>query len=194
MINKSRVEAFSDGVLAIAATIMALELAIPGGVAWDDFASLWPVIMAFVISFFQLYINFYHHNKLFSKIKCVGRHVFILNGLWLLFACLVPFTVRYLGENLDATLPMLIYLANLFLWAISFLILDYAILHENPGVEKDDSTDVISRVVYYVGLLVAGVIAIFLPRISLMLIFIVVASEVVITFFRATKSTDRSCK
>lgn len=81
MINKSRVEAFSDGVLAIVATIMVLELVIPGGVTWSDFSSLWPILLAIVISFFQIYISLYHHNKLFGKIKCVGRHVFILNGL-----------------------------------------------------------------------------------------------------------------
>lgn len=115
MIKKSRVEAFSDGVLAIVATIMVLELVIPGGVAWNDFASQWPILLAFVISFGQIYINLYHHNKLFGKINCVGRHVYVLNGLWLLFGCFVPFTVRYLGENPDATLPMLIYLGNLFL-------------------------------------------------------------------------------
>lgn len=194
MINKSRVEAFSDGVLAIVATIMVLELVIPGGVSWSDFSSLWPILLAIVISFFQIYISLYHHNKLFGKIKCVGRHVFILNGLWVLFACFVPFTVHYLGENPNDTLPMLIYLANLFLWALSFQILDITVHHENPKLEKDDSNDVISRIIYYIGLVIAGVVAIFIPKISLFIILVVVASEVIITFFKATKTHDKSCQ
>ncbi|MDO5426348.1 MAG: TMEM175 family protein [Coriobacteriia bacterium] len=194
MIKKSRVEAFSDGVLAIVATIMVLELVLPGGVAWGDFAAQWPVLLAFVISFFQIYINLYNHNKLFGKIECVGRHVYLLNGLWLLFACFVPFTVHYLGHNPDATLPMLIYLVNLLLWAISFQILDITILHENPKASKDESTTTITRVIYYVGLFIAGITAIFIPRISLFIILIVVAGEIITTFFKATKTSDKSCK
>lgn len=193
MIKKSRVEAFSDGVLAIVATIMVLELVVPGGVNWSDFASLWPVLLAFVISFFQIYITLYNHNKVFSKIDCVGRHVYILNGFWLLFACFVPFTLRYLGENPDATLPMLIYLANLLLWAISFQVLDITILHENPEVEKDETTDVILRVVYYIGIVLAGVIAIFIPRVSLFIVLIVVAVSATVMFAKATKTHDKSC-
>ena len=194
MINKSRVEAFTDGVLAIVATIMVLELVIPGGITWYDFASQWPVLLAFVISFFQIYITLYNHNRLFGKIKCVGRHIYIANGFWLLFACFVPFTVRYLGENPNATLPMLIYLGNLFLWAISFHVLDLVLHHENPKVPKDESTDVVVRVVYYVSLVIAGVFAIFIPKVSLFVILIVVATEVILTFFKATKSKDKSCE
>lgn len=193
MIKKSRVEAFSDGVLAIVATIMVLELVVPGGVNWMDFVALWPVLLAFVISFFQIYITLYNHNKVFSKVNCVGRHVYILNGFWLLFACFVPFTLRYLGENLDATLPMLIYLGNLLLWAVSFQILDITILHENPGVEKDETTDVVLRIVYYAGIVLAAIIAIFIPRFSLFIVFIVVAVSAFVMFVKATKSHDKDC-
>lgn len=193
MINKGRVEAFSDGVLAIVATIMVLELVVPGGVEWSDFSYQWPLFLAFVVSFFQIYINIYNHNKLFGKIKCVGRHVYILNGLWLLFACLVPFTVNYIGQFPHFTLPMIVYLVNLLLWAISFQILDITIIHENPHITKDDSAEVLSRIIYYIGIVCAGVVAIFLPAISLFVILIVVLSEIIITFLKASKSPSKSC-
>ena len=80
MISKNRVEAFSDGVLAIVATILVLELVVPKGVELGDLASQWPVFLAFFVSFFQIYITWYNHNKLFAKIECVGKHVFLLNG------------------------------------------------------------------------------------------------------------------
>lgn len=195
MIKKSRVEAFSDGVLAIVATIMVLELALPDGLLWSDFFAQWPVYLAFIISFFQIYISLYSHNKLFAKIKCVGRHVYILNGFWLLFACFVPFTVRFLGENTNSSVAMIVYLSNLFLWAVSFQVLDLTVLHENPGVPKDETTEVVLRVVYYIGLITAGIIALFFPRISLFIILVIVAVSAAVMFGKSSKSSiDEECK
>lgn len=89
---------------------------------------------------------------------------------------------------------MLIYLVNLLLWAISFQILDITILHENPSASKDESTTIVTRIIYYVGIIIAGITAIFIPRISLFIILIVVAGEIITTFFKATKNHDEACK
>ena len=150
MINKSRVEAFSDGVLAIVATILVLELVLPTGPSITDFAVQWPVLLAFVVSFFQIYLTWYNHNRLFAKLKCINKHVFILNGFWLLFACLVPFTVSYLGTYPNTMIPTLVYLVNLFLWALSFHILDHVAIKESANCPKDTKTDVFMRIFYYV--------------------------------------------
>jgi len=106
-----RIEAFSDGVIAIIVTIMVLELKAPERPGLGELWHLWPVFLAYVLSFAYVGIYWVNHHRLFSHARVVTNALVWLN-LGLLFALsLIPFTAAYLGEqhfNRDGTILYLI--------------------------------------------------------------------------------------
>jgi uncharacterized membrane protein len=126
--TKGRLEAFSDGVLAIVITIMVLELKVPHG---DDLAALRPLVPSFltyVLSF--VYLGIYwnnHHHMLHATIRINGRILWA--NLHLLFwLSLIPFTTGWMGENHFAPLPTAVYGAVLLAAAIAYFLLQSAII------------------------------------------------------------------
>ncbi len=127
--HKGRLEAFSDGVLAIIITIMVLELHAPHGAATlGDLKPLAPVLLSYVLSF--LYIGIYwnnHHHMLQATGRVNGRILWA--NLHLLFwLSLVPFTTSWMGGNRFAPTPTALYGFVLFMAAIAYWILQQAIL------------------------------------------------------------------
>lgn len=126
--GKNRLEAFSDGVIAIIITIMVLELNVPHG---DDFAALAPLIpvfLSYVLSF--IYVGIYwnnHHHMLHTCHKITGSILWA--NLHLLFwLSLFPFATAWMGENHAAALPSAAYGIVLFMAAIAYLILQQVII------------------------------------------------------------------
>lgn len=126
--TKGRLEAFSDGVLAIIITIMVLELKIPHGTGWPALRPLIPSLLTYVLSFVFLGIYWSnHHHLLFAADRVDGRILWA--NLHLLFwLSLIPFATGWMGENRSAPLPTAVYGAVLFLCAIAFQILEAAII------------------------------------------------------------------
>ena len=118
-----RVEAFSDGVIAIIVTIMVLELHPPVSEGWDKLWSLWPVFLAYALSYAYVAIYWVNHHRLFSHATRVTNGL-LWSNIWLLFSLsLVPFSTAYLGEhhfNRDATL---VYLATMLFPSIAYVAL-----------------------------------------------------------------------
>jgi uncharacterized membrane protein len=131
-VSKGRLEAFSDGVLAIIITIMVLEAKVPHGDA--SLAALWPVAPVFLsygLSF--LYIAIYwnnHHHMLHAAPKVDGR-VLWANLNLLFWLSLVPFATGWMGENRFASWPMVLYGVVLLLAAIAYFILSKALIAVN---------------------------------------------------------------
>jgi uncharacterized membrane protein len=108
-----RIEAFSDGVLAIIVTIMVLELHAPEQPGLDRLLPLWPVFLAYALSFAYVGIYWANHHRLFSHATVVSNALVWLN-LGLLFALsLIPFTTAYLGEQHFSRDGTLVYLASM---------------------------------------------------------------------------------
>ena len=126
--GKGRLEAFSDGVLAIIITIMVLELKVPHGADWANLAKLTPVFLSYVLSF--VYIGIYwnnHHHMLHASHRVTGPILWA--NLHLLFwLSLIPFTTGWMGENHFAPLPSAMYGVVLLLAAIAYFILQQAII------------------------------------------------------------------
>ena len=121
--SKGRLEAFSDGVIAILITIMVLELRIPHGA---DFAALQPTLPAFlvyVLSFVNLGIYWNNHHHLLHTVTTVNGKILWANQHLLFWLSLVPFTTGWMGENHFAALPTAVYGADLLLAAIAYWIL-----------------------------------------------------------------------
>ena len=121
--TKGRLEAFSDGVLAIIITIMVLELKVPHGDDWAALSPLLPVFLSYVLSF--IYLGIYwnnHHHMLHAASKVTGGILWA--NLHLLFwLSLVPFVTGWMGENHFAPTPVALYGVVLFMAACAYFIL-----------------------------------------------------------------------
>src|SRR5512136_4479 len=126
--NKGRLEAFSDGVIAILITIMVLELKVPHGADLEALRPLLPEFLTYVLSF--LYLGIYwnnHHHMLHATARIDGRILWA--NLHLLFwLSLVPFVTGWMGENHFAPVPTAFYGAVLLLAAVAYWILQAAII------------------------------------------------------------------
>jgi uncharacterized membrane protein len=108
-VTRGRLEAFSDGVVAILITIMVLELVPPHGAELQDLVPLWPVFLAYVLSFINLGIYWNNHHHLLQAAKTVSGRVLWSNMLLLFWLSLVPFGTAWIGETLFAPIPMALY-------------------------------------------------------------------------------------
>jgi uncharacterized membrane protein len=125
-----RVEAFSDGVFAIAITLLVLDLKVvkpfelPSGVSLaEHLAGQWPVFLAYLMSFFTILIMWASHHRLFNQIRRVDTGFIYLNGLLLLLVSLAPFPASLLAAHLlhaGAKTAAAVYSGHLFLIALSF--------------------------------------------------------------------------
>ena len=133
--NKTRVEAFSDGVMAIIITIMVLELKVSHEVDFQALINLFPIFSSYLLSFIFVGIYWVNHHHLFHTVKHVNGKILWAN-LGLLFALsLIPFSTGWMGENHYAELPVAVYSANLLLCGFAAYLLQIAI---TSGLPKND--------------------------------------------------------
>lgn len=129
--HKGRLEAFSDGVLAIIITIMVLELKIPHGGTVSALTPLLPVFLSYVLSFFYLAIYWNNHHHMFQATQRVNGAILWANMHLLFWLSLIPFVTGWMGENHFAALPSSLYGAVLLMAAIAYYILQHAIVREH---------------------------------------------------------------
>lgn len=153
--NKARLEAFTDAIIAIAATIMALELKVPAQPTFQGLLSEWQLLLAYVISFIFIYVVWFSHHNIFKKAKNITARTFIYNGIWLFLLTLVPFTTCWVGINVNATFPEFLYVLVMLLWSIMFEVIDRQIIRDNPDVPKDPTNGHNYQLALYGGFLLA---------------------------------------
>ena len=128
MIGKTRLEALSDGVIAIIITIMVLELKVPHGSSFDDLRQLTPVLLSYVLSFLYVAIYWNNHHHLLHTCKQVTPAILWCNFHLLFWLSLVPFTTGWMGENGFAKTPAALYGLVLLFAAIAYFTLQSAII------------------------------------------------------------------
>lgn len=101
----NRIEAFSDGVLAIVITIMVLGMKVPEGYDWDSLKSILPSFIAYIISFIYVGIYWNNHHHLFQTIKKVNGKMLLANLSLLFFLSLLPLTTAWMGEHVFEKKP-----------------------------------------------------------------------------------------
>ena len=134
--NKTRLEAFSDAVIAILMTIMVLELKIPHGTDFDALLPLLPVFLTYVMSFIYLGIYWNYHHHMLQATRAVNGGILWANMHLLFWLSLVPFVTGWMGENHFAPLPTAIYGVVLLFAAIAYTILQTAIVSQHKGENK----------------------------------------------------------
>lgn len=128
---KGRLEAFSDGVIAIIITIMVLELKVPHGADLTVLAPLWPVFLSYVLSFVYIGIYWNNHHHMLHAVKHVNGQVLWSNLHLLFWLSLTPFTTGWMGENHFAPLPVALYGVGLLMNALAYTILVRALIRSH---------------------------------------------------------------
>ncbi len=126
--QKNRLEAFSDGVIAIIITIMVLELKVPHSADISALIKLWPVFVSYVLSFIYVAIYWNNHHHMMHTVSTVNGSMLWTNTHLLFWLSLVPFTTGWLGENHFATIPAALYGFNLLMCGFAYFVLQQTII------------------------------------------------------------------
>jgi uncharacterized membrane protein len=161
--KKGRLEAFSDGVIAIIITIMVLELRIPHGADWEALRPVVPVFLTYVMSFVYLGIYWNNHHHMLYMTEHINGKILWANMHLLFWLSLVPFVTGWMGENHFAALPTAVYGGVLLAAAVAYYVLQQLIIAQQGPHSKlkaalgKDLKGKISPVIYVVAIVMAFV-------------------------------------
>jgi uncharacterized membrane protein len=176
----SRIEAYSDGVFAIASTLLILEIRLPGrgiqGGLWTGLVALWPHYLAFAFSFFVILVTWIAHHDLMRLIRATSHPVLLANGCALIYVTFIPFPTAVLAANLggpEATTAVAFYCGTFVLGSGAFNLLVEAIAR-GQLCRPDIDAQAIARIrrgyrITFVTYLVATGIALVAPYVALAL-------------------------
>jgi uncharacterized membrane protein len=160
-VNSSRLEAFSDGVIAIIITIMVLELKTPHGSTFESLLPLTPIFLSYVLSFTYVGIYWNNHHHMLHTCQRVNGSILWANLHLLFWLSLFPFTTAWVGEDHIAALPTAFYGVILFMAAMAYWLLQHFIIAaqgEESLLRKAVGADwkgKVSPVLYVIGALLA---------------------------------------
>jgi uncharacterized membrane protein len=126
--DRDRLTAFTDGVLAVIITIMVLEMKPPHGSSFQDLAALWPVFLSYVLSFVYVGIYWNNHHHFFHLVKSVDGAILWANIHLLFWLSTIPFATAWMGENHFAPAPTAIYGVSLLMSAIAWYVMQLTII------------------------------------------------------------------
>jgi TMEM175 potassium channel family protein len=175
--QKSRLEAFSDGVIAIIITIMVLELKVPHGTEFADITPLVPVFLSYVLSFIYVGIYWNNHHHMLHIVRSVSGSILWANLHLLFWLSLIPFVTGLIGENHVSPVPVALYGFVLLMSAVAFTILT-VLLVRHEGQQSALATAIGRDFKGKVSILVYAVaipLAFFSPAASIALYVIVAA-------------------
>ncbi|MBK9109637.1 MAG: DUF1211 domain-containing protein [Saprospiraceae bacterium] len=174
--TKTRLEAFSDGVLAIIITIMVLEMKVPHGSSWSDLMALWPIFISYAISFAYIGIYWGNHHHLLHSMNKITSGIMLANLNLLFWLSLIPFATAWMGENHFAENTVALYCLMLLMCAFAYYILQTLVVkhHLHPDEftkahKMQNQKGQISLLAYTLALLASY----FYPLISGILVFAV---------------------
>src|SRR5215475_10447296 len=127
-VDKTRLEAFSDGVIAILITIMVLELKIPEGSTIEALRPITPIFLTYVLSFIYLGIYWNNHHHMLQTVDRVNGKILWANLHLLFWLSLVPFVTSWTGQNRFAELPTALYGVVFIMAAVAYIILQQCII------------------------------------------------------------------
>lgn len=162
--HKGRLEAFSDGVIAIIITIMVLEFKVPHEASLAALVSLWPVFISYVISFIYIGIYWNNHHHMLQATSKISGGILWANLHLLFWLSLIPFSTAWMGENYFAEGPVAVYGVVLLMCAIAYTVLQNQLIkhHGNESVLAraigTDRKGKISVLCYIAGLALSHVV------------------------------------
>ena len=154
--EKNRLEAFSDGVLAIIITIMILELKTPSGCGVEDLLGLCPVLVAYVISFVFIATYWVNHHLIFVKAPRINVGILWCNMAWLFAMSFIPFATAWVGSYPTSWVPLSLYFADLAVAAITFHLMYYLIAREQKKPFRLSVRNYVSLATYILAAALGG--------------------------------------
>jgi uncharacterized membrane protein len=142
-VGTGRLEAFSDGVIAVVITIMVLEMKVPHGERWSDLVEISPIFLSYILSFIYVGIYWNNHHHLLHASKTVTGTILWANLHLLFWLSLFPFATGWMGENHFAAVPTAVYGVILFMAAVAYWLLQHTI------VAAEGSASVLKRALGY---------------------------------------------
>ena len=130
--NKTRLEAFSDGVIAIIITIMVLEFKVPHSGDWEALRPLIPTVLCYILSFTYVGIYWNNHHHMLHTAKHVSAAMMWSNLLLLFWLSLIPFGTSWMGENHFPSAPVALYAVILIMCGLSYDVLRRSIIKAHP--------------------------------------------------------------
>jgi len=191
--GKTRLEAFSDGVIAIIITIMVLELKVPHGEDLGTLAPLTPVFLSYVLSFIYVGIYWNNHHHMLHALSHVTGGILWANLHFLFWLSLFPFATGWMGENHFAAGPSALYGAVLLAAAVAYYILQQTIIAAQGAGSQlkravgDDLKGKLSPVFY-----IAGIVSTFFVPWVAMILYVLVALWWLVPDRRIEKVLDHS--
>ena len=161
LMGKGRLEAFSDGVIAIIITIMVLELKIPHGDDLNSLKSLLPVFLSYLLSFVNIGIYWNNHHHMFHAAKIINGKVMWANMHLLFWLSMIPFATGWMGENHFPTWPVALYGTVLFMAGVAYYILARSLITVHGknstlavAIGKDRK-GIVSVVIYFIAIAIS---------------------------------------
>ena len=180
MINKYRLLAITDGIVAIAATIMVLQLVVPEKAGVAAIAAQWPILLAYIISFLQIFLAWHEHHDSVAPAEWINHRIFLMNCVWLFFITLLPFVTGIVGKSPDHTPSMLLYIGVLFMVQLVISIESRMIVNLNNCTIIDAPVIRKIRIMSFIGYGAAAVCALINPAFSFLVIIILSVGEIVV--------------
>jgi len=190
--GKGRLEAFSDGVLAIIITIMVLELKVPHGDNLQELKPLLPVFISYILSFIYIGIYWNNHHHLLHTVNKVSGQVLWSNIHLLFWLSLVPFATAWMGENHFSKWPVILYGFILMMAGVAYYILAHnlTVIHGKDSVLAKaigkDKKGILSVILYILGIIASA----FIHPWAGFTIYVIVAAIWFIPDRRIEKKTD----
>lgn len=132
--NKARLEAFTDAIVAIIVTVLVLELPKPADYSLDALLVNWKSYLAYMAAFFLIVGVWYQHHNLYKHADTISRPAFWVNAIWMLLQSFIPYLSSWMGEYPDHTLPIAIFVILCILWTFSYRLMYHVLKKDNPAM------------------------------------------------------------
>lgn len=176
--DKERMIAFTDGIIAIIVTLLVLQLAVPAGMHWQSLLSQGTKFGAYAISFLFIMLVWYNHHDLFNTTKTFTARIYWDNMLWLLCLSFFPYVTAYVGEFPNSRLAEMLYVIVQLLWSLSYTVMARDLKRLNP--RETEQIDFVGKLTGYsattlYGGLIIALIAVLIVPISGLIVTILLA-------------------
>ena len=149
MMNKARLEAFTDAVIAIILTIMILEIKTPESFSLTSVLSDAPYVISYAVGYLFIGSAWYLHHYMFSKAHVITKHTFWCNLFWMFTTSFIPVATNWVSEGLNQRGPAIFYALVYGVWTIAYVLLSHSIIKsERKAGHKKSADDIDSMKIY----------------------------------------------
>lgn len=176
--SSERLAAITDGIIAIAATIMVLEMKIPTQMNIEGLVELWPVSLAHFNSFLLIFVLWYNHYLELKNFSYLSVQIVFLNAIWLAFISMLPFSTGWISSYPNNVMGQVFYIFNLVLCFGIYRLIMVVLVKEKADTETQEVNSIKKAIPIYLGILIAFIVAFYKPLWSLFIEFAVILYNV----------------